>query len=391
MHTTCPECSSVFRISAEHLSMAHGQVRCGFCHTVFDALSHLEEDWKEQLPTFEPEPEQQPEPSPEIATPTAIEQQLIESENLPLPDELEGRDAPPDVYEDHRDIPLDEIIAQESGEEPSALSQLHAQADDNPLEDQLGERTQVMVEHLQNKINQSLQNEHSQDPQLDGDTPAFFQTEEAAFEQDAEPLKNEGPIDITYPDNGSPDMIGDATMLNAPPILREELAAAQQEPEQNHTALWASGIIMLTVLLILQSAYFFRNDLAKNDSLRGTILGLCKIMSCTIPLRNDASEGIKTMKMVSHSIANIPEHSDQLRIRAIFTNTAPYTQSYPVLSIRLSDETGKTTAMRYLRPQKYLARHINIEQGLQAGTAVEIILDFLKPKHEVLSYRFDFL
>jgi len=390
MHTTCPECSSVFRISAEHLSMAHGQVRCGFCHTVFDALSHLEEDWKEQLPTFEPEPEQQPESSQKVAASTEIEQQLIESENLPLPDELEGRDAPPDVYEDHRDIPLDEIIAQESGEEPSALSQLHA-LDDTPLENQLGERTQVMVKHLQNKISLSLQNESCQDPQLDGDTPAFFQAEEAAFEQDAKPLMNEEPVDITYPENDSPDMIGDATMQNAPPILREELAAAQQEPEQSHTVLWASGIIMLTALLLLQSAYFFRNDLAKNDSLRVAIQGLCKIMSCTIPLRNDANEGIKTMKMVSHSIANIPEHPDQLRIRAIFTNTAPYTQSYPVLSIRLSDETGKTTAMRYLRPQKYLARHINIEQGLQAGTAVEIILDFLKPKHEVLSYRFDFL
>jgi len=408
MHTTCPECSSVFRVTAEHLAMARGQVRCGFCHIVFDALSHLEEDWKEQLPSFDQapasEPKHDPEPAPAPA-PNASDQHLIESENLPLPDELEGRDAPPDVYEDHTDIPLDEIIAQapenennlsEEDAEPSALSQLNTNSDDDLLKMQLNERTQAMVEHLQTRIDNSRENEVLQEPQLDGDTPAFFQPDTSMYNHETEAPSDDDPVNITYPSDvaltdASPTDIGEATMLNAPPVLREELAAARQESEHRISAFWIAGIIILSAVLLFQATYIFRNDLAKNDAFRGMMTSLCQLMSCTIPLRNDARDGIKTMKMVSHAITKIPQHSDQLRLRAIFTNTARYTQTYPVLSIRLSDETGKTTAMRYLRPQEYLASHINPEQGLQSGTAVEVILDFMKPKHEVLSYRFDFL
>lgn len=43
MFTCCPACRTVFRITAETLRAAHGQVRCGRCGTQFDALEHLME------------------------------------------------------------------------------------------------------------------------------------------------------------------------------------------------------------------------------------------------------------------------------------------------------------------------------------------------------------
>ena len=42
MHTTCLHCGSVFRITADQLDMADGQVRCSQCHQVFNALLTLE-------------------------------------------------------------------------------------------------------------------------------------------------------------------------------------------------------------------------------------------------------------------------------------------------------------------------------------------------------------
>lgn len=43
MFTRCPSCQTLFRITAETLRAARGQVRCGRCRTQFDALEHLME------------------------------------------------------------------------------------------------------------------------------------------------------------------------------------------------------------------------------------------------------------------------------------------------------------------------------------------------------------
>src|SRR5258707_15607581 len=42
--TQCSKCETVFRLSAEALRAAGGQVRCGRCGEVFNALARLAED-----------------------------------------------------------------------------------------------------------------------------------------------------------------------------------------------------------------------------------------------------------------------------------------------------------------------------------------------------------
>lgn len=44
MFTQCPQCETIFRLSAEALGAAGGQVRCGRCGEVFDALLRLAEE-----------------------------------------------------------------------------------------------------------------------------------------------------------------------------------------------------------------------------------------------------------------------------------------------------------------------------------------------------------
>lgn len=45
MYTRCPSCSSTFRVTAAILQMAAGEVRCGACGGVFNALDTLVDDW----------------------------------------------------------------------------------------------------------------------------------------------------------------------------------------------------------------------------------------------------------------------------------------------------------------------------------------------------------
>ena len=44
VYTQCSKCETVFRLSAEALRAAGGQVRCGRCGEVFNALARLPEE-----------------------------------------------------------------------------------------------------------------------------------------------------------------------------------------------------------------------------------------------------------------------------------------------------------------------------------------------------------
>jgi predicted Zn finger-like uncharacterized protein len=64
MYTQCPDCKVAFKVTAETLKQAAGQVRCGSCGNAFNALSYLSEDMPKQpvakeagvaLPELEPE------------------------------------------------------------------------------------------------------------------------------------------------------------------------------------------------------------------------------------------------------------------------------------------------------------------------------------------------
>ena len=44
MKTLCPQCETALRVSTEQLNAREGRVRCGICHTVFNAFEHSVSD-----------------------------------------------------------------------------------------------------------------------------------------------------------------------------------------------------------------------------------------------------------------------------------------------------------------------------------------------------------
>jgi predicted Zn finger-like uncharacterized protein len=54
MQTECPNCHTLFRVTASQLEMADGMVRCGYCNEVFDAHADINvPDNKYQLDVFQ--------------------------------------------------------------------------------------------------------------------------------------------------------------------------------------------------------------------------------------------------------------------------------------------------------------------------------------------------
>lgn len=72
MLTRCPHCETTFRVTAEQLKARHGQVRCGACRGVFDALESLVEELSAAFPP------------PPPAAPASAEMPAVIEEPAPL-------------------------------------------------------------------------------------------------------------------------------------------------------------------------------------------------------------------------------------------------------------------------------------------------------------------
>ena len=379
MHTICPECSSVFRITTEQLKMAHGQVRCGFCSTIFDALSHLEEDWKDNLPEHHE------------AAGEEIEHELVFTEDDidAFNEELEGSDNPPEVYQDDEEFPLEEIIA--PIEKPPESNETSGFFDTNNTEDDEPSALAALF-NQPTSSDEDKKSEPTPDPKQPIDD-LFDDIEDEPKVQDepAEPIPTSNQSDdITIELKVDNNDLFNPAIDDTPSVLRDELEIVMANQSGSKTGLWLAGIILLTLMLAFQVIYIKRDDIAKQENFRELMISMCNVLPCDIPLRDDASHGFKTMIIQQHAITKIKDQPDQLRIKAIFSNTATYTQVYPVLSIKLSDHDNNVTAMRRFFPNEYLAKHINLDAGLPAKTAVEVIIDIIKPSTPVSSYQFDF-
>ena len=102
MKTRCPDCQTVFRVTPEQLKARAGQVRCGHCQAVFNALdSLLEERHPAGAADAHVEPAPAPQAEPEAAeTPGASplpspgnEPEIVEAAKSEAP--LPSDDAPP--------------------------------------------------------------------------------------------------------------------------------------------------------------------------------------------------------------------------------------------------------------------------------------------------------
>jgi len=372
---------------------------------VFDALGSLEEDWKDNLPDQD-----------EI-----IEHELVFSKEdiEEFNKEPEGSDSPPNVYQDDEAFPLEEIIEQseaapseaetqlnddnifnDDDDEPSALAELQSRLQsDTPASPELDNHLSIaaQAENLITEIENNFRKDDDQPQDESQDAIAediFYQ--ETLLDDD-----NDKNNDNTYEFVASEiytEVEEEVEEVNptvsmfedAPSVLRDELEIVAAGKAGNKTAIWVSGLFIMSLLLAFQIIYANKEEIATHESFRGPMISMCEIMSCKIPLRNDAAQGIKSMVIQNHAISKIPEHPDQLRIKAIFSNNARYIQAYPILSIKLSGHDERITAMRRFRPEEYLAKHINIDAGLPAKTAVEIIIDIMEPSTPVISYQLDF-
>jgi len=436
MHTTCPHCQTVFRVTSEQLNMARGKVRCGYCQTIFNALDSLEDEWHEAPPepsdlsTTTKTPIQEP-ANPEFEsirndTDTINEPDTPQADQEPFPagesdnfiveelpdtsvqsemDELHLFSTEPSEYPEPEEIQgtaveTDQISGTEDATETDELhlfstelpeypepKEIQGQSTEEPGEDE-EPLPLIEIEDLTPDDATAWIPDHSPAPagqaeEKSAEPPAAEKHQETQPEPVSEGYLKLAPASTAEFSGMYPEQ-------DIPLALREELQQALEPGRGKKVFFRLLGILVLISVLAAQALYFYRTPLSQHTELRPVIATLCKMLRCDLPLRNDIGEGLQTLGMIRRSISIDPEHADRLRIQATIFNKAEYAQVFPIVEVSLLNEVGKVLAMRRFMPKDYIQDATQISKGIGAKSIHEINIEVVKPSVPVIAYQFDF-
>lgn len=344
MYVACPSCHALYPVSAEHLRLAGGRVRCGACRKVFDAgdgVFDTPQQAVEYVQTMQPD--------------LAVEI-----------DELVGR-----------------ALEQVEGDTAPVASDAEAVAGQRDAVAQSVAESIALAEAALDDID--ARNAPAESPGANAvagpETPAAASVQiagppgghRADTDHYAHPVSSEFSARVAEAARAQPDL---------------SMALLLEDPiKETHTA-W--GAIVMTLLLIgtalLQYAYLERFTLAESPALRPGLEFMCDYLACELPLRRDIAQ----VEMIEREVRDHPQADNALMIKARFANRADFAQAYPVLQVSFSDVSGRRIAARRFRPEEYLEGS-NVVAGMAPGEQTRVRLEIVDPGSRAVSYQFDFM
>ncbi|MCC5810173.1 MAG: DUF3426 domain-containing protein [Ectothiorhodospiraceae bacterium] len=152
---------------------------------------------------------------------------------------------------------------------------------------------------------------------------------------------------------------------------------------------WAAGIVGLVLVMILQVAYFQRNDFAGYPQLRPWMERLCALTDCELPLQRELAR----IQLARGQVSDHPRQPGALVATAVLMNEAPFRQPYPLLKLSLLDENQNVTGERWFHPSDYLedaGLRARWASGMPSGLPVAVRLDLVDPGSGSAQYVFDY-
>lgn len=390
MFTVCPKCTKQFRLYAEHIAAASGQVRCGFCNAQFNALDHLHdeplssESINKIIPS-EPKLGQELVIEPVSDIPNHDESDVIESENnLLSPFDEDNREQPLEV-EPEFDIP--------NYDEPEIVSPpdngLFNTIDEGNSEEILAEDAQAIIsepeqlEEPQSEQDLIISND-AENSELELNTAIHeigvdaaagadkIQIEDEVYKVDtSDPIESE--VRETHYD--FPD---------ADEILSEEPTKRRWIP----TLFWTSACFVGLIAITLQLAWFNRDLVSmKYPQVTPYIKQVCSELDCRILRHRDT----QAIKLVNRDVRLHPNYQDTLLVNATMNNELSVHQPYPRVQLTLFDTSGALLGHRKFIPSDYLDESIDLDEGMPINIPVHFVLEVSGPTAGAVSFEFRFL
>jgi hypothetical protein len=169
--------------------------------------------------------------------------------------------------------------------------------------------------------------------------------------------------------------------------LGRQAPGAASAPVPHHplaTLSWSLGILALLAALVIQYAYFMREDLARHTALRPGLEWLCSYAQCRIPLLRAPAQ----VRIAGRDIRRHPDAEGALRVMLTLENEAPFVQAYPVIQLSFFDVRDKLLARRRFTPQEYLSVTVDAAQGMPVNQPVQSVIDLVDPGPDAVNFEF---
>jgi predicted Zn finger-like uncharacterized protein len=398
MFTQCPHCSTVFRIYAEQLTQAHGQVRCGICEGSFNALESLSEyrdgfaastamrgdmaasakQAAQVKQTPAPEQSTAPKPSSKVEQVTGATTITAAAEAI---EEVE--------HVDHEARPAaEQHVAREPSFEPqhaatAPAAYATAEADRpeepaplNPIEPETTDLTTPWEDAAV-----SLRATRDDDTETAPAAKVIAEETGVAAASTATAPANES---LAPPSTQTERALPDLGIIAAEP---RRISATEAPRGWLKTTVWAVTNVALIMVLLGQYTYFNRNTLSQYPQLRPWLTGFCAVFSCNTPLPRDVSQ----IKLTSRVVQSHPKRANALLIDATLLNDADFRQAYPLVELRFSDLNNHLVAGRRFRPSEYLPANTSVQAGMPPHQPVHITLEIVDPGKQAVSFQFELL
>lgn len=307
--TSCPECDAAFYVSPDQLAAQRGDVRCGKCEHVFNALDRLAE-----VPDEE-------------STATAIPE-------TPAP-----ALSPSEPAAEEFSTPIDIQIIAESTADFNVEIPAHNEAE--------------------LKTSATEKEESNADPVL----PTF------------------NIPDFSVP---SADSTLSPTMMEDAAWKKTGKSGGLSEKNGLPKFLIFPLILVLLLLILAQTAYYLRSDIAARwPEARPYLEQACELIQCTIELPKNAD-------LIAVDDSDLQEDANRqglIHLYSTLVNRANHSQAYPLLELTLTDANDKPLLRRTFKPEEYLPAEASIRRGMLAEEEISIKLSFSVNNESIAGYR----
>ncbi|HVY63204.1 MAG TPA: DUF3426 domain-containing protein [Gammaproteobacteria bacterium] len=361
LFTRCPECGTTFRVTDEALKKAHGQVRCGRCASVFNALAEQIEATDSPARTHDTG-----EPVPPVATPPAPE--AARRDDLPSADHAtpEPVPSPPEP-----ETPVAPVSAEES---PPAGGPAAARPDaivgETRAPPPATERTDLAVAAIgassiaevvaEAEIAAAAADEPATSSAPGADAPAI------SAEQIEEVLG--GPADT--------------------PLLGQEPPwPLQAAPRPRASRWWIAASALAVLAFGVQLANHFRTTLAAHPVFGPWTQAAYALVGVTVTPNWDVRQ-YEILDWVAAAEPNV-RGVGSLKITARIQNRGPQRQPYPEVQLRLKDRWEKAVGSRMFKPEEYLSHDAPHAALMAAGETARAEISIVDPGPDAYGFELD--
>lgn len=176
------------------------------------------------------------------------------------------------------------------------------------------------------------------------------------------------------PDGAVPAITAQPAIASSPQTLDE---AWRAEPAQGVPLrarwLWGAGSALLLFMFAVQTAYFYRTQLAADyPGLKPVMVQICGALGCSIPL----PQRHHVLKVEASDLQIIdPARPAVIQLTVTLRNPAAYDLAFPALDLVLTNTQEHTLARRIFLPREYLEPGRQVEAGIPANAEMTVSLD----------------